>query len=143
MSQGRGLVPQDETDSPPPQVAPTELIAKLVSSTSRVVPDSYSQVVSLRSVVGEESLVVVMRGGDILSMKPEDPDPQARSRRFISHVDILINSSFSLRLLAPLKMEYKQLHGAQMIRFSSLLRASLLYCCTQTGMPNPIQGRGS
>jgi elongator complex protein 1 len=70
------LVPQDETDSPPPQVAPTELIAKLVSSTSRVVPDSYSQVVSLRSVVGEESLVVVMRGGDILSMKPEDPDPQ-------------------------------------------------------------------
>ncbi|KAH9985168.1 IKI3 family-domain-containing protein [Russula vinacea] len=40
-------------------VAPTELIAKLVSSTSRLVPDTYSQVVSLRSVVGEESLVVL------------------------------------------------------------------------------------
>jgi hypothetical protein len=73
------LVLLDDADSPQPQVAPTEFIAKLVSSTSRLVPDSYSQVVSLRSVVGEESLVVVMRGGDISSMKPEDPDPQART----------------------------------------------------------------
>ena len=76
--------------------------------------------VSLRSVVGEESLVVVMRGGDIFSIKPEDLDPQARSKRFILHVDILINSSLSLRLLALLKMEYKRLHGVQMIRCSSL-----------------------
>ncbi|KAF8504860.1 IkappaB kinase complex IKAP component [Russula emetica] len=58
-------------------VAPTELVAKLVSCTSRLVPESYSQVVSLRSVVSEESLVVITRGGDISSMKLGDPDLQA------------------------------------------------------------------
>jgi elongator complex protein 1 len=84
------LVPQYDTDSLPLQVAPTEFVAKLVSSTSRLVPDSSSQVLSLRSVVGEESLVIIMRGGDISSMKLEDPDPQARLSRphvHSSHVD--------------------------------------------------------
>jgi elongator complex protein 1 len=113
-----------DTDSPPPQVAPTELVAKLVSCTSRLVPDSSSQVVSLKSVVGEESLVVVMRGGDISSMKLGDPDPQACT--LISHVDMLIHSSLSLKPLALSKMEYRRPHGVQMIRFSSLLRVSLL-----------------
>jgi elongator complex protein 1 len=60
------------------QVAPTELVAKLVSSANRTVPDTVSQVASLRSVPGEESLVVITRGGDIASMKLEDPDLQAR-----------------------------------------------------------------
>jgi hypothetical protein len=88
-------------------------------------------VVSLRSVVSEESLVVIMRGGDVSSMKLGDPDVQASSRRLIctriSHVDESITSSLSLRLLAPLKMGYRRLHGVQMIRCSSLLRVSLLY----------------
>lgn len=57
-------------------VAATELVAKLVSSTSRLVPESFSQVVSLRSVISEESLVVTTRGGDISSMKLGDPDLQ-------------------------------------------------------------------
>jgi elongator complex protein 1 len=66
------------SDSLPLQVAPTELIATLVSSANRTVPDTVSQVASLRSVPGEESLVVITRGGDIASMKLEDPDSQAR-----------------------------------------------------------------
>jgi hypothetical protein len=65
-------------DSLPLQVAPTELVATLVSSANRTVPDTVSQVASLRSVPGEESLVVITRGGDIASMKLEDPDSQAR-----------------------------------------------------------------
>ena len=88
--EGHRLVPRDDTDSLPLQVAPTEFVAKLVSSTSRLVPDSSSQVLSLRSVVGEESLVIIMRGGDISSMKLEDSDQQARlSRPYVhsSHVD--------------------------------------------------------
>jgi elongator complex protein 1 len=65
-------------DSLPTQVAPTEFVAKLVSSANRTVPDTVSQVASLRSVPGEESLVIIMRGGDIASMKLEGPDSQAR-----------------------------------------------------------------
>lgn len=117
-------------------MAPTEFVAKLVSSTSRLVPESFSQVVSLRSVVSEESLVVIMRGGDISSMKLGDPDLQASqdaSYTRISHIDELISSSLSSRLLAPLKMGYKRPHGLQMIRCSSLLRVSLLYHCIQLG----------
>ncbi|KAI0278772.1 IKI3 family-domain-containing protein [Russula aff. rugulosa BPL654] len=56
--------------------APTELVTKLVSSTSRLVPESITQVVSLKSFVSEESLVVIMRGGDISSMKLGDTDLQ-------------------------------------------------------------------
>ena len=69
--------PRYDTTSLSPQVAPTELVAKLVSSTSRLVPESTSQVVSLKSIASEESLVVIMRGGDISSMKLGDPDLQA------------------------------------------------------------------
>ena len=65
------------------QVAATEPVAKLVSSTSRLVPESGSQVVSLKSIISEESLVVIMRGGDISSMKLGDPDLQASSRRLM------------------------------------------------------------
>jgi hypothetical protein len=53
--------PQDDTNSHQLQVASTESVARLVSCTSRLVPVSTSQVVSLRSVVGEGSLVVIMR----------------------------------------------------------------------------------
>ena len=91
--------------------------------------------VSLRSVISEESLVVITRGGDISSMKLGDSDLQASSRRFmythISHVDELITSSLSSRLLVPLKMGYKRLHGVQTIRYSSSLQVSLLYHCIQ------------
>lgn len=74
------MVPQNDADSLRLQVAPTELVAKVVSCTSRLVPDSSSQVASVRSVAGEESLVVITRGGDISSMKLGNPDPQASSR---------------------------------------------------------------
>ncbi|KAI9454947.1 IkappaB kinase complex IKAP component [Russula earlei] len=57
-------------------VAPTELVTKLVSSTSKVVPNTPSQVISLKTVPGEDSLAVIMRGGDIWSMKLGNPDPQ-------------------------------------------------------------------
>jgi len=118
-----GLVLQDNADSLRLQVAPTELVAKLVSCTSRLVSDSTSQVASLRSVAGEESLVVITRGGDISSMKLGNPDPQARSRcLLIPQIDILIKSSSSSRLLARLRMACKQLHGVRMIRCSSSLQ---------------------
>ena len=73
------MVPQDDTDLLRLQVAPTELVAKLVSCTSRIVPESSSQVASFRAVAGEESLVIITRGGDISSMKLGELDPQARS----------------------------------------------------------------
>ena len=72
-----GPVPQDNADSLSPQVAPTELVTKLVSSTNRVVPNTLSQVVSFRAIAGEDSLAIIMRGGDIASMNLGDPDPQA------------------------------------------------------------------
>jgi hypothetical protein len=72
------LVPQDDADSLRLQVAKTELVAKLVSCTSRFVPDTCSQVTSFRSVAGEDSLVITTRGGDISSMKLGDPNSQAR-----------------------------------------------------------------
>ena len=128
------MVPHDDTVLHAPQVAPTELVAMLVSCTSRLAPDSSSQVVSLRSVVGEESLVVVTRGGDISSMKLGDPDQQARSRRHVYIHIKFIDSSLSSILLAPLKMGYKRLHGVQMIRCSSLLRVSLVLL-RSTGIP--------
>jgi hypothetical protein len=48
-----------------------------MSSTSHVIPESVSQVTSLKSIPGEESLVIVTRGGDIASMKLDNPEPQA------------------------------------------------------------------
>ena len=49
-----------------------------MSSTSRIFPESVSQVASLKSIPGEESLVIVTREGDIASMKLDDPEPQVR-----------------------------------------------------------------
>jgi hypothetical protein len=88
----------DSTDSLPPQVAPTELVAKLVSSANAAIPGCCSQVASLRSVPGEESLVMIMRGGDIASMKLEEPVPQVRSRclsLLALHFDTLIHLPYS------------------------------------------------
>ena len=82
-------MPQDDADSLRLQVANTELVAKLISCTSRLVPDTSSQVASFRSVAGEESLVIVTRGGDISSMKLGDPDPQARSTSLLSPYHML------------------------------------------------------
>ncbi|KAH9039879.1 IkappaB kinase complex IKAP component, partial [Lactarius pseudohatsudake] len=61
-------------------IAPAELLAKFISSTSHVIPESFSQVTSLKSIPGEELLVIVTRGGDIASMKLDNPESQARQR---------------------------------------------------------------
>ncbi|KAH8980756.1 IkappaB kinase complex IKAP component [Lactarius hatsudake] len=61
-------------------IAPAELLAKFISSTSHVIPESFSQVTSLKSIPGEELLVIVTRGGDIASMKLDNPESQARPR---------------------------------------------------------------
>ncbi|KAH8994552.1 Elongator complex protein 1 [Lactarius akahatsu] len=61
-------------------IAPAELLAKFISSTSHVILESFSQVTSLKSIPGEELLVVVTRGGDIASMKLDNPESQARQR---------------------------------------------------------------
>jgi hypothetical protein len=84
--------PRYDTNSLSPQVAPTELVAKLVSSTNRLVPESFSQVVSLRSIVSEESFVVITRGGDISSTKLGDPDLQASSRCPMSTIYRMLTS---------------------------------------------------
>jgi hypothetical protein len=49
-----------------------------MSSTSHVIPESVSQVTSLKSIPGEELLVIVTRGGDIASMKLDNTEPQVR-----------------------------------------------------------------
>ncbi|KAI0264133.1 IKI3 family-domain-containing protein [Gloeopeniophorella convolvens] len=54
---------------------PTELFSKLVSTANHSVPESCSQVISLKALIEEESLVAIMRGGDIASMKFEDGEP--------------------------------------------------------------------
>ncbi|KAF8260574.1 IKI3 family-domain-containing protein [Lactarius quietus] len=53
-----------------------QLVTKLISSTSHVIPESVSQVTCLKGIPGEESLVLVTRGGDIASMKLDNPEPQ-------------------------------------------------------------------
>jgi hypothetical protein len=54
------------------------LLTKLISSTSHFTPEPVSQVTSLKSIPGEELLVIVMRGGDLALMKLDNLEPQVR-----------------------------------------------------------------